>query len=416
MTVRKGFRFRIYPNTEQESRLAVQFGHTRFVYNHYLALRSRSYEETGKHLTYTATAGDLVRLKAEAGFDWLREADSQVLQQALMDLQRAFNNYFHMWREGTLPSNVGKAPRKDGQPRGYPRFKSKHHVQSVRYPQRFKLNAAGNRIYLPKVGGVKVVVHRPLEGVMKNCTVSKAKSGKYFVSIQCEIEGDEPKPRTEEPAVGIDLGLMAFITTSEGEKIAPPKYLRRAERRLKLRQRQLSRKAKGSRNREKARRRVALQHERVANQRRDFHHQLSRKLVDDFGHIAFEDLNIRGMLGNHALAKSIQDAGWGQFIRFCEYKQAWAGGTTSKADRFFPSSKACSVCRGLNHGMTLSDREWVCLECGAVHDRDENAAINILKVSTAGAAESHASGDMSLVGGSAQEAQALYLRRTVGTA
>ena len=207
--------------------------------------------------------------------------------------------------------------------------------------------------------------------------------------------------------------------------MAPPKYLRRAERRLKLRQRRMSRKAQGSRNREKARRRVALQHrvpryagqhERVANQRRDFHHQLSRKLVDEFGHIATQDLNIRGRLGNHALAKSIQDAGWGQFIRFCEYKQEWAGGTTSKADRFFPSSKACSVCQGLHHDLTLSDRAWVCLACGAVHDRDENAAINILRASTAGAAESHASGAMSLVGGSAQEAQALYQRRAYGTA
>ena len=197
------------------------------------------------------------------------------------------------------------------------------------------------------------------------------------------------------------------MTTSDGEKVKPPKYLRRAERRLKIRQRRLSRKAKGSRNREKARRRVALQHERVANQRQDFHHKLSRELVDGFGHIAFENLNIQGMLGNHTLAKSIQDAGWGQFVRFCEYKQEWAGGTTSKADRFFPSSKACSACGSLNHGLALSDRQWTCLDCGAVHDRDENAAINILNASTVGVTESYASGDMSLVGDSAQEAQAL---------
>lgn len=282
----------------------------------------------------------------------------------------------------------------------YPRFKSKHHTQSIRYPQRFKLH--GNRIYLPKVGWVKVVRHRALEGQMKNCTVSKTKSGKYFVAIQCELELDDPAPRPG--AVGIDLGLSAFLTTSDGERVAPPKYLRRAERRLRLRQRRLSRKIKGSRNRAKARQRVAVQHERVANQRRDFHHKLSHDLVSRFGHLAFEDLHIRGLLQNHRLAKSIQDAGWSQFVQFCEYKAAWTGGTVAKVERFYPSSKTCSVCGAVKDALALAEREWLCVGCGTTHERDQNAARNLLHRTTTGAVESHASGDTSSVGNSAQEA------------
>jgi putative transposase len=217
------------------------------------------------------------------------------------------------------------------------------------------------------------------------------------------VEVLDPEPRNE-PKAGVDLGLIDFIVTSDGEKVPAPKYLRRAERRLKIRQRRLSRKAKGSQNREKARQRVALQHEKVANQRKDFQHKQSHHLVADYGWIVFEHLNIAGMLRNHNLAKSISDAGWGQFVRFCEYKAAWTGGTVEKADRFFPSTRLCSACDGIADHLRLSDRMWVCLDCGAIHDRDENAAINLLKQSTAGAAETHASGDTIPVRGSAQEA------------
>ena len=382
MKIKKAFKYRLYPIQEQQATLAIQFGHARFVYNWGLAARKAHYDEHKQGLTYHDTTQMLKFLKRVV--PWLKEADSQVLQQSLRDLDRAYKNFFEK--------------RAD-----YPRFKSKHHKQSIRYPQRFKLN--DSHIYLPKVGWVKVVLHRPIEGKMKNCTVSKTKSGKYFISIQCEVEIPEPQPRNGQ--VGIDLGLNHFVTLSTGEKVETPKYLRRSERRLKIRQRRLSRKQKGSKSRDGARVRLAKQHERVTNQRRDFHHKLSYGLVSRFGFIAFESLNVNGMLKNHHLAKSIQDAGWSQFTRFCEYKAKWTGGQVANVDRFFPSSKLCSVCGEINHSLKLSDRTWICLGCGAVHDRDYNAATNILNECTAGAAETHAVGDMSLIGDSAPEAQLL---------
>lgn len=382
MLIRKAFKYRIYPNQTEQSTLAIQFGHARFVYNMALAQRKVYYEEHGQGLNYNDTAYMLTIIKPF--IPWLNIADSQVLQQSLKDLDRAYKNFFE-----------GRAE--------YPKFKNKYHAQSIRYPQRFKVN--GSRIYLPKVGYVRAIFHRPIEGKMKNCTVSKTKSGKYFVSIQCEVEILDP---VQKPGrVGIDLGLKDFVTLSTGEKVKPPKHLRKSERRLRIRQRRLSRKQKGSNNRAKARLRVAIQHERVANKRKDFHHKLSHDLVSRFGFIAFENLNVAGMIKNHHLAKSISDAGWSQFVGFCEYKQGWAGGQIEKRDRFFPSSKLCSACGQINHLLKLSDREWMCLGCGVVHDRDENAALNILNGHTGGAPEIYALEDTIPVGGSAQEAQRL---------
>lgn len=371
MLIRKAFKFRIYPNREQREALAVQFGHARFVYNYYRAAREGYYLDTRTGLNYRDCADHLAGiLKAE--YPWLREADSQALQAALKDLDRAYVNFFE-----------GRAD--------YPKFKSKHGKQSIRYPQRFKVN--GNKIYLPKVGWVKTVFHRPIEGAMKNCTVSKTKSGRYFVSIQVEVEIDEPTPLPT--SVGVDLGLITFATLSTGEKIDKPKHLHRSERRLKIRQRRLSRKRKGSNGRNKARLPVAVLHERIANQRKDFQHKLSRQLVDRFGSISFESLNISGMLKNHSLAKSISDAAWSQFVTFCEYKAGWSGGQVLRVDRFFASSKLCSGCGEKHKTLTLNMRQWVCLNCGVVHDRDINAAINILKQATVGATESYATGSPS---------------------
>lgn len=371
MKTRKGFEFRIYPDDEQRSKLAIQFGHTRFVYNRYRHMREMFYSETGDNFSYVDCANDMSVLKKTDDFAWLKEADSQALQQSLKDLDKAYVNFFE-----------GRAE--------YPKFKSKHNKQSFRYPQRFKIER--KRIYLPKVGWVHIHNHRPLEGTPKNCTVSKTKSGKYFVSIQCEIEIDVPEQRPGE--VGIDLGLKDFATLSTGEKIEPPKHYRKAERRLKIRQRRLSRKVKGSNNRNKQRVRVAKQHEKVANQRKDFHHKTSRDLVNRFGFIAFEDLNVKGMMANHHLAKSIGDAGWSQFVAFTEYKAKWASGTTAHVDRFFPSSKLCSCCGAKNTELKLRDRQWQCTNCQTIHDRDKNASTNILaeaiRTTTAGTVESHA--------------------------
>jgi len=253
MLVKKAFKFRIYPNKEQQHQLAIQFGHARFVYNRYRAWREQSYKETGKGLTYHQTAVALTKLKKNPEFEWLKEADSQVLQQKLKDLETAYKNFF-----------AGQAK--------YPNFKSKRGKQTIRYPQRFKVN--GKKIYLPKVGWVNHKQHRPLEGEMKNCTVSKTKSGKYFVTIQCKLDIDEPNFTGSE--VGIDLGLNHFATLSTGQKIENPKYLRKAEKKLIKLQRRLSRKKKGSNGWEKARLKVARQHEKISNQRADFLHKASR--------------------------------------------------------------------------------------------------------------------------------------------
>ena len=369
MLVKKAFKYRIYPNQEQQRRLAVQFGHARFAYNWGLALRKTHYEQTGQGLSYFDCNVRLTGLKRQPEYTWLREADSQVLQQKLKDLDRAYVNFFE-----------GRA--------NYPTFKSKRCKQSIRYPQRFQVE--GERIYLPKVGWIKAIIHRPIEGEMKNVTVSRTKSGKYFISIQCEVEIDEPTYEGGE--VGIDLGLVDFATLSDssepacGERgqdvrsraIPNPRHLRKAEKRLRRLQRRLSRCQNGSKGYEKVRLLLARQHEKVANQRRDFQHKQSRSLVDRYALICFENLNVTGMLENHRVAKSIADAAWGTFVRQCNYKGEWYGCHIQKVGRFFPSSKLCSACGEIHPTLKLSERKWICAGCGAIHHRDLNASQNIL--------------------------------------
>ncbi|MGD9092900.1 MAG: transposase, partial [Anaerolineales bacterium] len=279
MHIRKGYRYRIYPNTEQRRKLAVQFGHRRFVYNWGLALREEYYQENGKGLSRNDTIKKLPLLKAERR--WLYEADSQALQQALIDLDEADQHYFDICAGKRPKPPLPKKPRKEGQPPGYPRFKSKHNRQSYRYPQARRIEIAGRRIRLPKVGWVKTVFHRPLQGKTKNVTVSKTKTGKYNVSFQVELEIPDPQPKAGE--VGVDLGLKSYLALSSGETIANPGNLIKGERRLKKLQRDYARTQRGSRGREKARRRLARQHEKVCNQRRDFQHQLSRTLIARYG-------------------------------------------------------------------------------------------------------------------------------------
>lgn len=401
MLTRKAFRFRIYPTDEQKESLSIQFGHCRFVYNRYLDLRKMIYFATGETFSRYDCQKELAKLKTADGFEWLKDADSQALQCSIRDLDTAFQNFFRMNKEGKLPP-PGDKPRKDGMPKGYPKFKSKHNDQSYQYPQRFKVE--GSKTYLPKVGWVRTIFHRPIEGKMKNCTVTKTTSGKYYISIQCEIEIDAPEQLPTE--VGIDLGLKDFAIFSTGEKIEPQQHYRKAEKRLKRLQRRLSKKKLGSNNRDKAKAKLAKAHEEVANQRRDFHHKLSRDLVNRFGFIGFENLHVKGMVKNHNLAKSISDAGWSQFVWMCEYKQDWNGGEVGYVDRFFPSSKLCSCCGSINHDLKLKHRVWTCQGCGTVHDRDDNASTNILVEAkrTVGATGSNACGDTSsAVRHSAQE-------------
>ena len=370
MIIRKAFRYRLYPTAEQEQALAAQFGHARFIWNWALALRKAAYKETGKGIGYCKLKRLATALKYQEGTEWLKEADSQVLQAKIQDLERAYKNFFE------------KRAR-------FPRFKGKRDGQSVRYPQRFKFDE--NFIYLPKVGWVKTKFHRPLERRPKNVTVSKTKTGKHFVSVQCEVEMVEQPARDGE--IGIDLGIKSFLAASEGWKRDNPRHLQRAEKKLKRLHRQLSRRVKGSAAWEKARILFARQHETVANQRRDFLQKLSTKLVDRYGLIGMEDLNVRGMVKNRRLAKAIAATGWGAFRRMLEYKGAWYGSYVHKVDRFFPSSKTCNHCGHVLDELPLSVREWQCPICGTIHDRDINSAINILNETRAGVARSHAGGE-----------------------
>ncbi|GBC59599.1 transposase [Desulfonema ishimotonii] len=364
----RAYKYRIYPDREQRGKLAVQFGHARFVYNYALNARKEYYKKTGKGLSYSATAKMLPGMKKE--LEWLREADSQVLQQKLRDLDRAYVNFFQKRA-------------------AYPRFRSKHSRQSVRYPQRFRF--IGNRIRLPKVGDVKIVLHRHMDGVAKNVTVSKIKSGKYFASVQCEIV--IPVSDNGLPAVGVDLGIRHFAILSTGEKVAHPSYLRKSEKRLVRLQRWLSKKKKGSVNRLRMRLKIARLHEHIADQRKDFLDKLSHWLTTQFGAIGLESLNVSGMVRNHCLAKSVSDSGWGMFVRQCEYKAAVNGSSVHHADRFFPSSKMCNICGTVNSDLKLGDRIWTCENCGTEHDRDINAAVNLKNLCTVGATGFKACGE-----------------------
>lgn len=273
---------------------------------------------------------------------------------------------------------------------GYPRFKSRRAKQAIRYPQRVKVNLETKRTYLPKVGWVKTKFHRPMEGKVKNVTVSRTKSGRYAVCFQVEVDMAEPDSRGE--MVGIDLGLKHFAVLSDGRRIANPRNLIRAAGRLRRLQRQLSRKQKGSQGWEKQRLKVARQHEKVTNRGADFQHKLSRTLVDEYGYLALEDLHIKGMVRNRRLAKQISDAAWGCFLGLLAYKGEWYGCQVKSSERWYPSSKICSVCGAKMETMPLQVREWQCPNCAAYHDRDQNAAINTLIQTTVGTTGSHAGG------------------------
>lgn len=349
-------RLRIYPTEAQAKALAVQFGCARWVFNQALELSQKTYRETGKGMNYHVHAIRLPQLKRE--HEWLREADSQVLQQSLQHLAAAFDGFFK---------------RRNS----YPRFKSRHDRQSIQYPQRVRIEK--KRIYLPKVGWTKIVVHRPIEGKIKTVTVSHDRCGQYYASVL--TDDDAPTPEIKMPRgghfTGIDVGLIDFAVTGSGQHFENPKHLLQAEKNLKRKQHNFSRKKKGSNSQGKAGRLVARAHERVKNTRKDFLHKLSRRLVDENQALAVEDLNVKAMLKAPTLAKAIADAGWGTFTSFCQYKNKRAGKPFLRTDRFFPSSKLCNDCGHRCSEMPLSVRMWTCVECGIVHDRDENAAKNI---------------------------------------
>jgi putative transposase len=358
MLVERAYRYRIYPTLEQQAELRKAFGCARFVRNQVLA----EMNQAGKWLSYNEMCKRLTTLRQE--HEWLNEVAAQMLQQSLKDLRRAITNYWE-----------GRANR--------PHFKRRIVEQTCRYPQYFKLELKGKTnslVYVQKVGWLKLRLHRKLAGNAKSVTVILEPSGKYYVSIQ--VKEDIQAPTYAGDEVGIDRGLHHLLTLSTGEKIDNPRWLKRSQKRLKRLQRRLSRRQKGSASWEQARQRLARQHEKVRNQRQDFYHKLSRRLVGENQALWLEDLNVTGMQHNHRLAASIADASWSTFERYLVYKGNWYGCRIEKVDRWYPSSQLCHRCAYRKTDLTLNVRRWMCPSCGTPHDRDLNAAINLVRYQT----------------------------------
>lgn len=359
--------FRMYPNAAQREAIARTFGCCRWVYNRCLELRQEAYRETGA----TIPTNSLIKLipgwKEEG--PWLAEADAVALQQAVRDLDKAYKNFF-------------RAPGKVG----FPRFKSKrstHQSYRTQCPKgRATVEVVDRRhVKLPKLGIVHAHVSRPVEGRILSATVSRAPSGKFFVSLCVEGGGAEPwaVPKGAPEVTGVDAGIASLAVTSEGEKFANPKAAKQLERKLAREQRRLSRKEKGSRSHDKQRARVARVHEKMANKRKDALHKATTAIVRESKAVAAEDLNAKGMLCNRRLSKAVGDAAMSEMLRQLEYKCARHGRRFVKVGRFFPSSKTCSSCGHVLEELPLSARRWECPKCGAAHDRDVNAAVNIAR-------------------------------------
>lgn len=367
MLVKKAYKFRIYPNKEQEILIAKTIGCSRFVFNHFLGKWNDVYKETDKGLTYNACSAQLPQLKME--LEWLKEVDSIAIQSAIKNLADAYNRFFKKQNDK-------------------PRFKSKkNNVQSYTTKHtNGNIAIVDNKIKLPKLGFVKFAKSREVDGRIMNVTVRRNSSGKYFVSILTEVD-IQPLEKADS-AIGIDLGITDFAILSDGHKIDNNKFTSKMEKNLKREQRKLSKRAliaknKGidlldSKNYQKQKRKVARLHERVINQRDDFLNKLSTEIIKNHDIICIEDLNTKGMLRNHKLAKSISDVSWSSFVSKLEYKATWYGKTIVKVSRWFPSSQICSDCGHHDGKKSLKIRDWTCPNCHANHDRDINASKNIL--------------------------------------
>jgi len=355
--IHKSYKFKIEPTSEQIVLLSKHFGACRFVFNKFLHERKEKYLNEKTSLNYYNNSRTLTDLKKEEDFDWLKEINSQSLQSAIRNLDSAYKNFFNKQNK-------------------FPRFKSKYDKQSFKIPQNSLINEG--KLVIPKFKeGIKINLHREIEGEILFATITKSTTGKYYVSITCEVNY---KPFDKIGSkVGIDTGIKDLAILSDGKIYENIKVLKSKLKKLKYQQRQLSKKQKGSNSRQKQKIKLSLTHEKITNIRKDYLHKISTEIVKNHDIISVEDLSVKNMMKNHKLAQSLSDVSLGVFYTMLEYKSKWNDKSFVKIDRFFPSSKTCSNCGWIYQDLNLSIREWTCPSCNEHHDRDLNASKNILK-------------------------------------